>query len=124
MSERFESIGLILVSVLLNASAQIALRSAARTGLGVGQGSAPVEILIDVVSRPGIIGGVVLYGLSLVSWVAVLSRAEASLAYPFLAFGFVIVAIAGHFLLGEVLTPRRAMAIAIIVAGVALLSAS
>ncbi len=124
VSGRVETIGLILVSVLLNASAQICLRSAARAGFEVAHRGGPIEILLDAISRPGIIAGMAFYGLSLVSWVAVLARAEASLAYPFLAFGFVVVAVAGHFLLGEVLTVRRMIAIAVIVGGVILLSTS
>lgn len=123
MSERIGTIALVLASVLLNAAAQIALRSAARTGFSVA-GRGLTELLLDVMSRPGILAGIACYGFSLLTWIVVLSRAEASLAYPFLALGFVIVAIAGHVLLGEVLTERRMIAIAIIVGGVVLLATS
>jgi multidrug transporter EmrE-like cation transporter len=117
------TIALTLVSVLLNAAAQIALRSAARTGFSV-VGRSLTEMLLDIFSRPGILAGIAFYGLSLLTWVGVLSRAEVSLAYPFLALGFVIVAVAGHVMLGEALTERRIIAIAIIVGGVALLATS
>ena len=123
MTQRIETIALILASVLLNAAAQIALRSAARAGFSVA-GRSMIEIVLDVASRPGILAGIACYGLSLLTWIVVLSRAEASFAYPFLALGFVIVAIAGHLLLGEVLTERRMLAIAIIGSGVILLAAS
>jgi drug/metabolite transporter (DMT)-like permease len=123
MSERLTTIALVLASVVLNAAAQIALRSAARAGFSL-SGHGPTEIVLDVISRPGILAGIALYGLSLLTWIVVLSRAEASLAYPFLALGFVIVAIAGHVLLGEVLTERRMIAIAIIIGGVVLLATS
>jgi len=57
-----------------------------------------------------------------VLWIYVLSRAEASYAYPFLGLGFVVVALAGWLLLGESLSIQRVGAIALIVAGVALLA--
>ena len=123
MTDRMGTIALTLVSVLLNAAAQIALRSAARTGFSV-VGRSLTEMLLDIFSRPGILAGIAFYGLSLLTWVGVLSRAEVSLAYPFLALGFVIVAVAGHVLLGEALTERRMIAIAIIVGGVVLLATS
>lgn len=123
MNERLGTIALVLASVVLNAAAQIALRSAARSGFSV-SGRGMAEIALDIVSRPGILAGIAFYGLSLLTWIVVLSRAEASLAYPFLALGFVIVAIAGHILLGEVLSERRMVAIAIIVGGVVLLATS
>ena len=123
MTGRIGTIALVLASVLLNAAAQIALRSAARSGIFV-TGRSIVETALDIGSRPGILVGIACYGLSLLTWIVVLSRAEASFAYPFLALGFVIVAIAGHLLLGEVLTERRMLAIAIIGSGVLLLATS
>jgi len=123
VTDRMGTIALTLVSVLLNAAAQIALRSAARTGFSV-VGRSLTEMLLDIFSRPGILAGIAFYGLSLLTWVGVLSRAEVSLAYPFLALGFVIVAVAGHVLLGEALTERRMIAIGIIVGGVVLLATS
>lgn len=123
MNARLGTLVLILTSVSLNAGAQILLRSAARSGFAV-QGRGLAEIVLEALSRPGILGGIALYGLSLLTWIVVLARAEASLAYPFLGLGFVMVAVAGHFLLGETLTPRRMMAIAVIVGGVILLATS
>ncbi len=123
MSARLATLILILTSVSLNAGAQILLRGAARSGFAVA-GRGPLEVLMEALSRPGILGGIACYGLSLLTWIAVLSRAEASLAYPFLGLGFVMVAIMGHFLLGEVITPTRMLAIAIIVCGVGLLATS
>ena len=123
MTQRIVTIALVVASVLLNTAAQIALRSAARAGFSVA-GRSMIEIALDVASRPGILAGIACYGLSLLTWIVVLSRAEASFAYPFLALGFVIVAIAGHLLLGEVLTERRMLAIAIIGSGVILLATS
>jgi hypothetical protein len=82
---------LILLSVALNASAQIFLRLSARGGIGAA-GEGIVAFAIDLVTRPALIGGLACYGFSLLLWIYVLSRAEASYAYPFLGLGFVVVA--------------------------------
>ncbi len=99
MSIRFGILGLILVSVGLNAAAQLFLRVAMRGGLPTGL--SPLATLLDVGTRPGVLGGLGCYGLSLLVWIYVLSKADASFAYPFLGLGFVMVTVAGCTLLGE-----------------------
>ena len=120
--ERFSGLGLILASVTLNAAAQIALRAGARGGFGVSR-PAP-ELIIGVLTRPAIVLGLLFYGVSAVLWIIVLSRTEASFAYPFLGLGFIMVAISGHFLLGETLSAQRLVAIGIIATGIAILARS
>ena len=112
---------LILVSVALNASAQIFLRLSARGGIGR-NGDGLIAILADLATRPALLGGLACYGLSVLLWIYVLSRAEASYAYPFLGLGFVVVALAGWLLLGEALSVQRVGATALIVIGVAWLA--
>ena len=111
---------LILISVALNASAQIFLRVSGRAGISAGEG--PLALVIDLATRPPLLGGLACYGLSVLLWIYVLSRTEASYAYPFLGLGFVLVAVAGWLLLGEALSPQRLGATLVIVAGVAWLA--
>jgi drug/metabolite transporter (DMT)-like permease len=113
----------ILTSVGLNATAQILLRLGARTGIAVGNRDI-AAVAFDLFTRPALIGGLACYGLSFVTWVYVLSRTEASFAYPFLGLGFAIVAIAGWLFLGEIPSPRRIAATTLIMAGVVLLARS
>ena len=115
------TIALILVSTFLNAGAQILLRLGGRKGIDLGDGPI-MGTLLNVITRPAIFAGLLSYGVSVVIWIYVLSRAEASFAYPFLGLGFVIVALAGWLLLGEALTPARVAATGLIVAGVLLLA--
>ena len=110
-------LALILASVALNASAQIFLRLSARSGIGVAD-AGPWAILLDLATRPALVGGLVCYGFSVLLWIYVLSRAEASYAYPFLGLGFVIVALAGWLLLGEAMSLQRGLATVVIVFGV------
>jgi len=122
MNNSAANLSLILTTVGLNAVAQILLRLGARSGIATERGLA--AIAFDVFSRPAIVVGLACYGLSFISWVYVLSRAEASFAYPFLGLGFVVVAFAAWLFLGEVPSPRRIAATALIVAGVVLLAQS
>jgi drug/metabolite transporter (DMT)-like permease len=108
---------LILFSVALNASAQIFLRLSARSGLGTTD-EGLIALVIDLIMRPALLGGLACYGLSVLLWIYVLSRAEASYAYPFLGLGFVVVALAGWLLLGETMSMQRFGATALIVFGV------
>ncbi len=114
---------MILFSVATNALAQILLRWGARSGLGFGEGWTP-RVLVDVLLRPGIIGGLACYALSVIVWITVLSRAEVSFAYPFLGLGFALVSLASWQLLGEPQTLQRIAGTALVVSGVVLIAGS
>ena len=111
---------LIFASVGLNAAAQLLLRLGMRSGLPVGRTG--LGLLLDVALRPGVVGGLACYAVSLVLWLLVLSRTEASFAYPFLGIGFVVVALASFLLLGESFTARKVAGTLIIAAGVAVMA--
>ena len=120
MSARVGLLALILLSVGLNAAAQLFLRAAMRGGLPTGE--APLTMLLDIALRPGIVAGIACYGFSLIMWIIVLSRAEASFAYPFLGLGFVFVALASAMLLGETFTARKLVGTLIIATGVVVMA--
>ena len=64
------------------------------------------------------------YAASLVVWIVGLSRVPVSVAYPLLSLGYIINAIAAHYLLGEAVTPARWLGIGFIVLGVWLVARS
>ena len=70
--------------------------------------------------------GLFAYGLSLLSWLAVLVRYRLSYAYPLIALSYVLVYVgATHWSwLAEAATPRRTIGTLLILAGVALTSLS
>lgn len=122
MTPRVWTLALILLSVALNAGAQLLLRAAMRSGFPKGRSLWQTALSIGL--RPGIIGGLACYGFSLLTWIFVLSRTEASFAYPFLGLGFVIVALAGFACLGESLSPAKIAGTCIIAIGIAVLASS
>jgi drug/metabolite transporter (DMT)-like permease len=118
--------GFIISGVLLNAVAQVLLK-AGTNALGGAihlTMSNWFETFIKVATQPPILGGLACYALSLVVWIMGLSRTDVTIAYPMLSLGYVVAAIGAWLFLGEVVSPQRLLAIAVIMVGVALLARS
>ena len=117
---------LALVSISMSAVAQVLFKvgmsTAAMREAITGGGAARVSRAVAL--SPWIIGGVALYGLGTVLWLAVLSRAELSQAYPFVGLSFVLTAIFGWLLFQDAMSPSRIAGIAAIVVGVWLVGRS
>jgi drug/metabolite transporter (DMT)-like permease len=77
---------------------------------------------VTVLFRPVVALGVVLLILWMASRMALLSWADLSYVLPVTSVGYVLVALAGRVLLHEQITARRWTGIALIMAGVALVS--
>jgi multidrug transporter EmrE-like cation transporter len=117
---------LILTGVGLNAAAQLLLKVAAR-GLAHFDGFG-VETAIDSVSilarSPAFWAGMICYGTSVCVWLAALSKAPVSTAYPMLSLGYIVVAAVSVLWLGEALSSAKVAGIALICVGVILVSRS
>ena len=117
---------LILTGVGLNAAAQLLLKLATRplaqfTDAGLESLSSAGLLLTK---SPPFWVGMVCYGGSLCVWLAALAKAPVSVAYPMLSLGYIVVAAAAVLWLGETLSPLKIIGIALICAGVALVSRS
>lgn len=117
------TLALILVSVALSACAQVLFK----IGVSSAPGQAPsdaslVEAVVRMLLRPGVLGGLALYGVGTVLWLSALSRTELSQAYPFVGLGFVLTALLGHFLFNEPLGLTRLGGTILVVAGVYLVA--
>jgi uncharacterized membrane protein len=116
-------IGLILVSVILAATAQLTLKygmNHVRQETGVLQFSG--ESLRSVVTTPAIWGGLALFGISAAVWLAVLSRASLSFAYPFVSLTYVLILLFDMFILHEDVSVVRWAGVALIAGGIALVA--
>jgi multidrug transporter EmrE-like cation transporter len=115
---------LILTGVGLNAAAQLLLKVATKplahvTTFNADTLGSSVGVLFR--SMPFWIG-MTCYGASLCVWLAALSKAPVSTAYPMLSLGYVVVAAISVAWLGEVMTPGKVLGIALICVGVVLVS--
>lgn len=114
---------LALIAVVLNAGAQLLLRSAMH-GVegGVTSTRQFVSLLPWLMTSPPILGGLACYVLSLGLWLVVLSRLPVSIAYPLQSLGYVLVVLTAHVLLNESLSANKLLAVTLIVLGVVFLT--
>ena len=108
------SFGLVLVGVLLNAAAQLLLKA--------GTNAMPLGPRLAV--EPHILGGLACYAISVVVWVAALSRVPVSIAYPMLSIGYIVNAVAAWYLFGEALSAMKLAGIGVIIVGVFMVARS
>ena len=107
---------LVFVSVSLSAIAQTAFKmGVARVQL------APDATLwmkaLSMVFSPMVLLGLTRYGFGTVLWLFALRQLDLSLAYPFVAMSFVMVAGSGMLFLGEPVQPTRLVGLGLIVLG-------
>ncbi len=115
----------LLTGVLLNAGAQLLLKAGTNV-LGV------ITLTADnwpaqfgrMALEPHIAGGLACYVVSVVVWIMGLSRVPVSIAYPMLSLGYIVNAVAAHYLFGESVTLSRWLGIGFIVVGVWLVARS
>lgn len=115
----FTAFALLMTGVLLNAGAQLLLK-AGTNALGVITLSRGTwtDTLVRMATQGHFILGAACYVLSLFVWILGLSRVPVSVAYPLLSIGYIINAIAAHYLFGEDVTTTRWLGIGFIVIGV------
>lgn len=116
---------LICLSVTLSALAQIMLKhgmSAPLVQFALQQ--AWPTAAYAVVTNLYIVGGLALYALGAMVWLAVLARVDVSLAYPFVAVGFLLTMILAILMLGEAVSPTRMVGTVLIAVGALLVAKS
>jgi multidrug transporter EmrE-like cation transporter len=117
---------LILTGVGLNAAAQLLLKVATRPLAyfsDFGLQTLRDSLVILGTSWP-FWAGMLCYATSVCVWLAALSKAPVSTAYPMLSLGYIVVAAISALWLGETLSPAKVLGIALICAGVVLVSRS
>jgi multidrug transporter EmrE-like cation transporter len=122
----FMTWALILTGVGLNAAAQLLLKVATRPLAHFSEFNADTlsgAVVILFKSAP-FWAGMVCYATSVCVWLAALSKAPVSTAYPMLSLGYVAVAAVSVLWLGESMGPAKVLGIALICAGVVLVSRS
>ncbi len=114
------TLALILISVTLSACAQVLFKLGVSAAPSVEAAGNPslIGAILDTLFRPGVLGGLALYGIGTVVWLRALARTELSQAYPFVGLGFVLTAALGYMLFNEALGPSRLLGTALVIAGV------
>ena len=116
-------VAMILMSVSLAAVAQLTLKEGVNQ---VTDSSGSISLtgasIRAVFTTPFVWGGLVLFGLSAVVWLWVLSRASLSFAYPFAALTYLFIVLVDRFWLNETVPPVRWAGVALIMTGIVLVS--
>ena len=115
----------LMTGVLLNAAAQLLLK-AGTNALGVITLTRDgwFDTVLKMATQVPFILGAGCYVVSLFVWILGLSRVPVSMAYPLLSVGYVINAVAAHYLFGESVSIARWLGIGFIVVGVWLVARS
>lgn len=113
---------LILISIASGVAGQTCLK----IGLTQAGGNAASDTLFSIVGiilrSPLVMGGLVLYAVGAIAWIAVLRRMDLSYAYPFLALNFVLIVLVGQLVLGETVPWIRWVGIGAICIGILLIA--
>ena len=112
-------LALLVIVPLMIAFGQLLFKLASRSLTG-NLGRDLVAIAFD----PYFIGAIAFYGIASFLWVIALSKTDISRAYPFMAIGFVVVPLIGHYMLNESLNLPFFLGTGLIVAGIAVISVS
>jgi drug/metabolite transporter (DMT)-like permease len=110
---------LFLTSVLLSSGGQGLLKLGA-IKLGQVTGSNFQSLILRILLTPELIAGLLLYGLSAVFFILVLTRVKLSVAGPAISITYVFSVLMGYFLFRESITLRHLIGLGIIVCGVIL----
>lgn len=108
---------IILISVLLNASAQLFLKSGAMH-LNTIKGHGHLLRTFQALMSLPMFFGFICYGASIILWIYALSKVDVSYAYPFQAIGYVLVTLVAFMAFHEALTPSKLIGILLISSGV------
>lgn len=117
MKTGFYNTAVIIVSVGLNAAAQLFLKKGAEAigGFSLHQGLAT---LLHKLANLPIFLGFLCYAISIVLWIFALSKVQVSIAYPFQALGYILVVITASLIFHEAFTVQKLIGVVLISAGV------
>ncbi|MDD5180048.1 MAG: SMR family transporter [Gallionellaceae bacterium] len=117
------SFGLIFTGVMLNAAAQILMKTGTNS---IGYFEFAMENILPIgwklATEWHIVGALFCYALSVIIWILALSRVPVSIAFPMLSMAYVVNAVAAWYLLGEAFNPTKLVGMGVIILGVIILS--
>lgn len=113
-------LGVALLSIFLGATGQFLFRvgmlSYGKVNLsGIGRQ------IWQIIFTPAILLGFICFGISSILWLVVISRWELSLAYPMVAFGYLLAIIYGTVFLHETLNLGKILGCLFILTGISVL---
>jgi drug/metabolite transporter (DMT)-like permease len=123
---RAASIVMLVISVAFSTAGQLTLKAAMdRVGrIGASEVSAAGDTLTKAAKEPLLWLGLLLFGISALFWLVVLSRVPISVAYPMVGVSYIFVVLLGRFLLGESVPSLRWIGVVVVATGIAIIGLS
>ena len=112
---------LVFCSVSLSALGQTFFKLGV-SALNFGADSSTASKALSMLLSHWVLAGLAAYGVGTLLWLFALRQLDLSLAYPFVAMSFIMVAGSGILFLGEPLTPGKVLGIALIVSGLCVMA--
>ncbi len=114
---------LILVAIVLGSFGQVFMKKGMMT-FGSVTLTTIWSQLVRILTIPYVLMGFAFFGVSAILWLVVVSRNDLSYAYPMVSLGYVLVLLASAFFFKENISLVRVLGVALICAGVCLVSKS
>ena len=108
---------LALISIVLLSGGQTAIKYGLNSIGGVNLSEGIVG-LFKLLQTPWVIVGFVLYGISAILWLDVLSKLDFSLAFPMVGLTYVFTLLIGRFFFGEPVGWERMLGVGLIIFGI------
>ena len=108
---------LALISIMLLSGGQTAIKYGLNSigGVDLSEG---IMGLFKLLQTPWVIVGFILYGVSAILWLDVLSKLDFSLAFPMVALTYIFTLLIGRFFFGETVGWERILGVVFIIIGV------
>jgi drug/metabolite transporter (DMT)-like permease len=111
-----KSLLLIILTVFVNTTGQFLVKSGLNRVGAVGL--MDIHAILRALSSVLVIGGFVVYFISALIWISILSRSELSWAFPMLSLSYVLTALLSPVLLNEAFSVQRFIGTLVICLGV------
>ncbi len=114
----------IFLTILLGIYGQLVLKWQVTLAGSFPEGtSEKLSFILKLLLNPWVVSSLLAAFLGMLSWMAALSKAELSYAYPFTSLSFVLILVLSAALLHEPLTLTKVLGMVLIVAGIIIGSA-
>lgn len=119
-------LGLVVVSVCFAVAGQVTLKTAMDQfgPIGEAQLSDPLHTIGRAAQQPLLWAGLVLFGISALFWLVVLSRVPLSIAYPLVGVSYILVVLIAKVFLHERVPALRWVGVVVVALGIAIIGAS
>jgi uncharacterized membrane protein len=118
---RMANLILLLVSVFLGATGQFLFRLGMRS-YGKVSAAGVFKNIISIILSPPIFIGFLLFGVSSILWLSVISKNQLSYAYPMVSLGYILTLVLSRIFLSEELSFYRILGTVFIISGVVFIS--